>query len=320
MGSLLAFQPYLGFVFGPAHFLATANLQLQDARAALERVSAFFNIVSEENLDTGKPVEYLRGDIEFRNVSFSYNAREPVLKNVSFSVNPGEHVAIVGPSGIGKTTLLSLILRFYKLTAGDILFDGQSASELEVGSLRRRIGYVSERTLLLRGSIMENLRYGNAEASKEEVIRAARVAGIHDFICSLPAGYESEISEAGVNLSEGQKQRLSIVRALVKNPDILVLDEPTSALESLTEKSVFNSLFTLVRDKTPFMVACRAFTIKESDRILLVNKHRLIAIGTHSSLLKTNDYYRSLIIITTQNLTTEESHLFLDGQILNCQF
>jgi len=310
LGSLLAFQAYLGYVFGPVHFLATANLQLQNARAALERVSALFDIVPEENLGTGKPVEHLRGDIEFRNVSFSYDTREPVLKNVSFSVNPGEHVAIVGPSGVGKTTLVSLILRFYKPTAGEILFDGQPASELEVGSLRRRIGYVSQRTLLLRGTIMENLRYGNVEASKEEVIRAARVAGIDDFICSLPAGYQTKISEAGLNLSEGQKQRLSIARALVKNPDILVLDEPTSALDSLTEKSVFDSLPALVRDRTLFVVAHRASTIKQSDRILLLNKHRLIGIGTHSSLLKTNDYYRSLI--TTQNLTSEEAHLFSD--------
>lgn len=232
LGSLLAFQAYLGYVFGPAQFLATANLQLQKALAALQRVSALFDIVPEENMDTGKKVEHLTGEIEFKNVSFSYDDREPVLKDVSFRIRPRERVAIVGPSGVGKTTLLTLILRFYRPTSGEIYFDGRPASEYEVSSLRRQIGYVSQSTLLLSGTIMDNLRYGNPEASDEQVVRAAKVAGIHDFIVSLPAGYETEIGEKGIKLSEGQKQRLSIARALVKDPDILVLDEPASALDS----------------------------------------------------------------------------------------
>ena len=294
LGSLFAFQSYLGYVFGPAEFLASANMGLQGARASLERVSALFDLVPEENTGKGLRVDRLHGDIEFRNVSFSYDAHNPVLKDISFRVRQGERVAIVGPSGVGKTTLVSLLLRFYRPTSGEVYFDDIPASDIDVQALRRRIGYVSQSTLLLSGTVMENLKYGNPEAMDEEVMRAAEAANIHDFIVSLPAGYDTEIGQNGVSLSEGQRQRLSIARALVKHPDILVLDEPSSALDNLTEKSIFRSLPFVVRNKTLFVVAHRLSTIEDADWILLLNECRLVAVGTHHALLETNAYYRSL--------------------------
>jgi ABC-type bacteriocin/lantibiotic exporter with double-glycine peptidase domain len=295
LGSLLAFLAYLGYVFGPAQFLASTNLQLQGARAALERISGLFEIVPEENLGVGKVVTRLSGDIEFENVCFSYDGINPVLEDISFRAAPGECVAVVGPSGVGKTTLLNLILRFYKPTAGEVRFDGRSASEYEVGSLRRRIGYVAQSTMLLSGTVLENLRYGNPDATEEQVRRAAQLADIHDFIENLPAGYDSVIGERGINLSEGQMQRLSLARALVRDPDILVFDEPTSAVDGLCEQSICESLPAAVRQRTLFVVTHSLATARESDRILLLNENRLVAVGSHASFLESNGYYRSLL-------------------------
>jgi len=294
LGTFLAFRAYMGFLNGPAQFLANVHLQFYSALAALERVSALYDIVPEET-GSGVPVERLKGQVEFRNVSFAYDERHPVLRNFSFRIQPAEHVAIVGPSGVGKTTLISLILRFYKPVSGEIWFDDRPASEYEIGSLRRRIGYVSQSPQLISGTIMDNLRYGNAEAAEEQVIEAARVAGIHDVITSLPEGYGTETGERGIRLSEGQRQRLAIARALIKEPDILVLDEPTSALDSTLERSIFEALPLLIRNKTLFVVAHRLATAQHADRILLLNENRLIAVGTHESLLADNDFYRRLV-------------------------
>jgi len=295
VGSLLAFQSYVGFVYGPAQFLAQANFQWQSAVASLERVSALFDVVPEEHAGVGLKAERLRGEVEFKNVFFSYNGRDTVLEDISFAAKAGEHMAVVGPSGVGKTTLVSLLLQFYRPQQGEILIDGRPAAEYELTSLRRRMGYVPQSPTLLAGTIEENLRYGDPEANTAQVEMAAQAAGIHDFIASLPEGYQSLVGERGVNFSEGQKQRLAIARALVKNPDIVVLDEPTSALDAQTEESIFASLPKMLQGKTLFIIAHRLSTIRQADRILCFNDKGLVGSGSHEELRERCEYYQSLL-------------------------
>ncbi len=295
IGSLLAFQAYLAYVFGPAQFLASSNLQFQKALAALERIAALFDIVPEDDGENGRNVERLKGDIVFKNISFGYNGYEPVLKNISLHIPAGERLALVGPSGIGKTTLLSLLLRFYKATAGEIYFDGKPASQYNMGSLRRRIGYASQKPRIISGTVLDNIRYGASDADREMVIRVAKIAAIHSDIEKLPQQYDTLIGPKGLNLSEGQMQRIAIAQALIKDPDILILDEPTSALDTDTEKSIFDALPDLVNGKTILVASHRLSTVRRADRILLLNETGSAEIGTHESLIESSDYYRSMI-------------------------
>jgi ABC-type multidrug transport system fused ATPase/permease subunit len=274
IGSLFAFFTYLDFVFNPIQYLTSVNFQLQNALAALERISVFYDILPEEH-GQGIMVDRLRGEIGFRQVSFSYNGEGAVLEDVTFSIKAGEHIAVIGQSGVGKTTLINLMLVFYRPTGGEIYFDGKKVDEYALDALRRRIGYVAQETRLLSGTIMDNLCYGNPDAGREEVERAARLAGIHSFIEHLANGYDSRVGENGVNLSEGQKQRISIARALIKDPDILIMDEPSSALDKETESSIFDLLPAAVKGKTMVVVAHRLSTIRAADRVLVFKDGRL---------------------------------------------
>ncbi len=290
LGSLIAFQSYLTMVFSPITQLANSLNQFEGAHASIDRLSSLLAIASEDNLDSGKIVDKLTGKIEFRNVFFSYETASPVLCDLSMTLEAGKHYVIVGANGVGKTTLVGLILRMYKPLHGEIYFDGMPISELNVRSLRRRFGYVAQSTCLQSGSILDNLRYGNEEATENEVIAAAKLTGIHDFIEKLPEKYQTQLAEAGKNLSEGQKQRIAIARALVCNPDVLILDEPTSAIDNAGEMTLFERLPAVAKNKTIITIAHRLHNIRSADQIIFLRKQQPPLFGSHQELLEDADY------------------------------
>ena len=237
----------------------------------------------------------VRGDITFRNVSFRYADDSPfVLKNLSLEIRAGEFVALVGASGVGKTTLCSLIPRFYDATAGDILIDGRNVRDIRPQSLRQNIGIVQQDVYLFAGTVAENLRYGKPDASLDEIIEAAKLAHAHDFIMALPNGYDTEIGERGVKLSGGQKQRLSIARVFLKNPPILIFDEATSALDNESERSVQESLHRLARNRTTLVIAHRLSTVRNAGRIVVLTEDGIAEEGTHAELVASGGAYARL--------------------------
>jgi ATP-binding cassette subfamily B protein len=229
-------------------------------------------------------------------VSFAYDPATPILENLTFSIRAGERVAIAGVSGAGKTTLISLLLRFYLPTSGEILYDACPAPAYDLASLRERLGYVSQQHLLFSGPIADNIAYGNPGAADDEIVHAAKTAGLHDFIAGLTDGYRTEVGEKGILLSEGQKQRLSIARALLKNPDVILMDEPAAALDGTTGHTLLSSLGPVVAGKTVILVSNNAEWLETADRVFFLQNHRLTAIGAHAELLASNQAYASLSI------------------------
>lgn len=294
-GELLAFYSYLAYLYEPAVRVVDFNVQLQWANAAVERVFETLDTRPEiVDADDAVYLATVKGEVEFRDVTFGYDREQPVLHHVSFQVQPGEVIALVGPSGAGKTTLVNLLARFYDVNEGQVLVDGHDVRRVRLESMRRHIGMVAQETILFSVSLKENIRYGKRDATDEQVIAAAKSADLHEFIMSLPDGYETKIGEDGIKLSGGQKQRMSIARALLADPRILILDDATSALDSHTEANVQAALADLMRNRTSFVIAHRLSTIMNADRILVMNEGRIVDFGTHSELVNRPGIYRDL--------------------------
>ncbi len=295
VGRLYVVINYLGAVYGPLSAIAHTTGHLQGAMAGAKRVRAMFALVPE-TVDAPDAVDAddITGNIAFEEVGFSYPDGTRVLHDIEFEARPGQMIALVGLTGAGKTTLVSLIPRFYNPTVGRVLIDGRDVRQYRIRSLREQISIVLQDPVLFSGTIADNLRYGRLDATPEEIERAARAAHAHEFISRLPKGYDTEIAEAGGGLSGGERQRLSVARAILKNAPILVLDEPTSSLDAISEEIVFAALRRLRAGRTTIVIAHRLSTVRDADRILVLDGGRIAAQGRHDELLKSSQLYRRM--------------------------
>ena len=293
---LVMFFLYVNFLVSPISKLSSTVETTQQAWSGFER---FYNIMQIENKivskDNAIKVDSFNGKIEFKNVYFKYKEdSEEVLNNFNLLINPGMKVALVGETGVGKSTISKIIPRFYEVNEGEILIDDVNIKDYELYNLRRLIGHVQQDVFIFYGSIRDNILYGNPRASEEEIIEASKKANIYDFIMSLKDGFDTLCGERGIQLSGGQKQRISIARIFLKNPNILILDEATSALDNVTEKLIQKSFDELAKGKTTIVIAHRLTTVKDVDLIVVLGKNGIIEQGTHEELMSKNGAYASM--------------------------
>jgi subfamily B ATP-binding cassette protein MsbA len=295
LGHFMGFMTAALLIYSPLKSVATLQTQLQEGVAAATRV---FGIIDREvalsEVPDAKPLDFKKGEIEFRDVSFAYNEDNPVLNGVSLTVPPGKTMALVGPSGSGKSTLVNLALRFFDPYSGQVLVDGQDIKMVTISSLRDCMGLVTQDPVLFDDTIRANIAYGAKPLVEDEVVAAAKAAAAHDFITSLPNGYDTRVGEAGGLLSGGERQRIAIARAIYKNAPILLLDEPTSSLDSEAEAKVQAALEKLMEGRSVLMIAHRLSTVKKADLICVLDQGRIVEIGRHDELVAKGGLYTRL--------------------------
>jgi ATP-binding cassette subfamily B protein len=306
VGTLVAFLGYIGGLFGPVQGLTNAYQTFRRVSVSLETI---FGILDADDIVGDAPgaaaVNHLRGEVEFRNVSFGYQPGSAVLRNINLIARPGETIALVGPSGSGKTTLATLLQRFYSVSEGAITIDGVNIRDMTQHSLRSHIGVVFQDAHLFNDTVRANIAYGRPQATQAEIEAAARAAHAHDFIMHLPSGYDTIVRERGTRLSGGQRQRIAIARALLKNPPILILDEATSALDSDSERLIQQALKTLLQGRTAFVIAHRLSTVCDADRIVVIKDGMIAEVGSHAELMGNSGYYASLVARQTKGFLEE---------------
>jgi subfamily B ATP-binding cassette protein MsbA len=295
-GALTVFLSYLTKFFKPVKDLATITNQIAQTAVGVERIRGILDadMIIPEHPDASEPPQNLRGEIVFDQVAFAYDSETPVLKQVSFTIKPGQMVGIVGATGGGKSTIVSLIPRFYDPTAGQVKIDGVDIRQYKLQALRNQIGYVLQETVLFRGTVRDNIAYGRAGATQEEILAAAKLANADEFIARMPHGYDTMVGERGDTLSGGQRQRIGIARAVIRNNPILILDEPTAALDTESERAVIEALDRLMKGKTVITIAHRLSTIRNSDKILVLKDGAVAEEGTHDELLALGGVYAGL--------------------------
>jgi ATP-binding cassette, subfamily B, bacterial len=293
-GELVVFLLYLGKMYKPMRDLSKMTDTISKATVGAERIKEIIDVEPERRLSDvrrARPAPAFKGKIEFDNVSFRYQDRGSVLEEVSFKIEPGQFAALVGPTGSGKTTIISLIPRFYDPTSGVVKIDDQDVRGFRLRSLRKQISFVLQDTLLFRGSIWQNIAYGKPEATRDEITRAAKLANADEFIDKLPEGYDTQVGERGVSLSGGQRQRIAIARAIIRNSPILILDEPTSGLDAASEEQVIEALDRLMQGRTVLIISHRLALIRRADIIFVLKDGKMIESGTHDELLQGDGLY-----------------------------
>ena len=297
IGTIAAFISYGRAFVNPLQQLANIYNAIQAALAGAERVFEVIDTAPEvDDAPDSVPLEKVQGHVTFKNVKFSYSPDKPIIKDMTLEAKPGEIVALVGPTGAGKTTLVNLLTRFYEIDAGQISIDGSDIRQIKKDDLRRQLGLVLQDTFLFSASVMDNIRYGRLEATDEEVVEAAKMADADHFIHKLPQGYETMLSERASNLSQGQRQMLAIARAILAAPSILILDEATSSVDTRTEVRIQNALLRLMKGRTSFVIAHRLSTIRDADKLLVIRDGEIVEQGTHQQLLDQGGFYQHLYL------------------------